>query len=57
MNIGNRFAEKVIAVYFFALTVMMYYFLDNTLNFKLSITFQAPVRAYHHCVGACLLYD
>ena len=40
MNIGNRFAEKVIAVYFFALTVMMYYFLDNTLNFKLSITFR-----------------
>ena len=34
MNIGNRFAEKVIAVYFFALTVMMYYFLDKTLNFK-----------------------
>ena len=40
MNIGNKLAEKIITVYFFALAVMMYYFLDQTLTFKLSITFR-----------------
>ena len=40
MNIENSALKKVIGAYFMALTIMMYYFLNSTLEFGLSITYR-----------------
>lgn len=38
MNMQNSIAQKVIGIYFMALAIMMYYFLNSVLEFGLSIT-------------------
>ena len=40
MEIENQVAKKVLGVYFIALSVLMHYFLNNALEFGLSITFR-----------------
>ena len=40
MPIENRIAQKVIGAYFMALSIMMYYFLNDVLEFGLSITYR-----------------
>ena len=40
MNIENHVEQKAIGVYFMALSVLMYYFLNSVLEFGLSITYR-----------------
>ncbi len=40
MDIENRAAQKIVGVYFVALSVLMYYFLNDDLYFGLSITYR-----------------
>ena len=50
MDIENRVAQKVVGAYFIALSVMMYYFLNEDLYFGLSIT-------YRHLFGLIIIFS